>query len=172
MKSLILSFLSILMFLSCKEQDSNKKSALNSSSKCKTESIKTGLDSISLKGIKEIPQNILKNNQLTYLSVYGQDCDVAGIECLAINNLPKEIKNLENLEVLKLILNYIEKLPNEILELKKLRVLDLTENPNFSDLKTVGKIKWLKEFCCYGCNISEKEIQDLKKELPGCTIGH
>ena len=127
-------------------------------------------DSLSLKGIKEIPKSVFKRTELTYLSIYGQDCDVQPMECFAINKLPSEISNLKNLETLKLTLNYIESLPIEILELKKLRVLDLTENPNFSDLETVGKIKWLKEFYCFGCNISDKEIDQLKKELPNCKI--
>ncbi|QNK78253.1 leucine-rich repeat domain-containing protein [Winogradskyella sp. PAMC22761] len=128
-------------------------------------------DSLSLKGIKEIPSSVFKQTELTFLSIYGQDCDIRPMECFAINEIPSEIGNLKNLEVLKLTLNYIEKLPIEILELKKLRVLDLTENPNFSDLETVGKIKWLKEFYCFGCKLSEKEIEKLKKELPNCKIG-
>jgi Leucine-rich repeat (LRR) protein len=128
-------------------------------------------NSLSLKGIKEIPKSVFKRTELTYLSIYGQDCDIRPMECFAINKLPTEIRNLKNLETLKLTLNYIEELPIEILELKKLRVLDLTENSNFSDLKTVGKIKWLKEFYCFGCNLSDEEIYQLKKELPNCKIG-
>ncbi|MGJ8667533.1 MAG: leucine-rich repeat domain-containing protein [Patiriisocius sp.] len=128
-------------------------------------------DLLSLERIKEIPQCVFKRTELKYLSVFGQDCDIRPMECFAINEIPSEIGNLKNLEVLKLTLNYIEKLPIEILKLKKLRVLDLTENPNFSDLETVGKIKWLKEFYCFGCKFSEKEIEKLKKELPNCKIG-
>lgn len=127
-------------------------------------------DSISLKGIKEIPKNIFERTELKYLSVFGEDCDIKPMECFAINEVPKEIQNLKNLEVLRLTLNYIVELPIEILELKKLKVLDLTENPNFSDLETIKKIKWLKEFYCFGCNLSNKEILLLKKELPNCKI--
>lgn len=137
----------------------------------KIERLKTKHDSLHLNGIKEIPLDVFKRINLTFLSIYGQDCDVSEVDCLAINKLPAEIRNLKNLEVLKLSLNYIEELPFEILELKKLRILDLTENPNFSDIETVGKIKWLKEFYCFGCNLSEKEINQLKKELPNCKIG-
>ncbi len=127
-------------------------------------------DSLSLTGIKEIPKRVFNRTELKYLSVIGQDCDIRPMECFAINEIPKDIQNLKNLEVLRLTLNYINKLPIKILELKKLEILDLTDNPNFSDLETVGKIKWLKEFYCYGCNLSEKEIDQLKKELPNCKI--
>ncbi len=128
-------------------------------------------DSLSLTGIKEIPKKVFNRTELKYLSVIGQDCDIRPMECFAINEISKDIQNLKNLEVLRLTLNYINNLPIEVLELKKLKILDLTDNPNFSDLETVGKIKWLKEFYCYGCNLSEKEIDRLKKELPNCKIG-
>lgn len=129
------------------------------------------IDSLSLKGIKEIPKNVFNLTELKYLSVYGQDCDMRPMECFAIREIPKEIQNLKNLEVLRLTLNYIRKLPIEILELEKLKILDLTENPNFSDLETVKKMKWLEEFYCFGCNLSDKEVELLKKELPNCKIG-
>jgi hypothetical protein len=127
-------------------------------------------DSLNLKGIKEIPQSVFKLTELKYLSVFGQDCDIRPMECFAINKIPKEIKKLKNLEVLRLTLNYITELPIEILELKTLKVLDLTENPNFTDLETVGKIKWLEEFYCFGCNLSDKDVLLLKKKLPSCKI--
>jgi len=128
-------------------------------------------DSLSLTGIKEIPKKVFNRTELKYLSIIGQDCDIKPMDCFAINEVPKDIQNLKNLEVLRLTLNYINKLPIEILELKKLKILDLTDNPNFSDLETVGKIKWLKEFYCYGCNLSDKGIDQLKIELPNCKIG-
>ena len=124
-----------------------------------------------MKGIKEIPFEVFEKTELTYLCVYGQDCDIAQVECFAIREIPKEIANLKNLEVLDLFLNYIEKLPKEILELKKLKVLSLSENPNFSDIETVGKMKWLESFSCYGCYLSKEEIEYLKKQLPNCKIG-
>ena len=127
-------------------------------------------DSLSLKGIKEIPKSVFEQTELTYLSIYGQDCDIRPMECFAINQIPKEIQNLKDLEVLRLTLNYIVDLPIEILELKKLKVLDLTENPQFSDIETLKKIKWLKQFYCFGCNLSEKQIELLKMELPNCKI--
>lgn len=127
-------------------------------------------DSLSLKGIKEIPQSVFKRTELKYLSVFGQDCDIRPMECFAIEKIPKEIKYLKNLEVLRLTLNYITELPIEIVELRKLKVLDLTENPNFTDLETLEKIKWLEEFYCFGCNLSDKEVLVLKKKLPNCKI--
>ncbi|WP_203296763.1 leucine-rich repeat domain-containing protein [Luteirhabdus pelagi] len=128
------------------------------------------IDSLSLKGIKEIPNEIFENDNLIYLSVFGQDCDIRPKECFAIDKLPPEIGKLVNLEELRLTLNYIQKLPNEILNLRKLRILDLTENQHFSDLETISKMHWLEEFYCFGCYISDNEIEKLRKKLPNCKI--
>lgn len=170
MKNQILLFYIILLFFSCHEkQQKNKTEQLF----IKTNQVRNEekiSDSLSLKGIKEIPIEVFEKTWLTYLYVFGQDCDVIGVECFAIKEIPKEIKNLKNLEILSLPVNYIEKLPNEILELRKLKVLDLTENPSFDDIEIVGKMKWLESFSCYGCYLSKEEIEYLKNELPNCEI--
>ncbi len=171
MQNQILVFSILLLFFSCNEKSQKNKSKKLFTETTQVENKEEKSDSLSLKRIKEIPVEVFDKNWLTYLSVIGQDCCLAGVECLAIREIPKEIKNLKNLETLSLTLNYIEKLPLEILELKKLKVLSLTENPSFADIETVGKIKWLEEFYCYGCYLSKEEIEYLKKQLPNCKIG-
>lgn len=130
----------------------------------------SSLASLSLKGIKNIPMDVFAHKKVKYLSVYGQDCDIAGMECFAIKEIPPQIQELKKLETLVLTLNYIEKLPPEILELKNLKTLDLSENPNFIDIETVSKIKSLEKFYCYGCHLSEEKIQVLKDKLPNCEV--
>lgn len=127
-------------------------------------------DSLAIKGVKSIPPNVFNRTELKYLFVWGQDCDISGRECFAISEIPKEIKKLENLEELHLPLNYITKLPIEILELKNLKVIDLSENPGFADIETVSQMNWLEEFYCFGCHLSESDIEKLKTELPDCKI--
>ena len=128
-------------------------------------------DSLSITGVKTIPLNVFSRKELKYLSIWGQDCDIAEMECFAISEIPNEIEKLEKLEELHLTLNYITTLPSQILTLKKLRVLDLSENPGFRDLNKIVRMTWLEEFYCFGCHISKAELETLKKELPNCKIG-
>ena len=156
---------------SCLGQSSNKpeseKTIPNQESITKVDT----KDSVSITGVKTIPSDVFNRSELKYLSIWGQDCDIAGVECFAISKIPKEIEKLENLEELHLTLNYITTLPSEILKLKKLRVLDLTENPGFNDIEKVVQMKWLEEFYCFGCHLSKTDLQKLKQELPNCKIG-
>lgn len=170
MKNQVLVFLILFLFFSCNEKPQEKQSEEIFTETSQIESKTNKSDSLSLTGIKEISNDIFDKTWLTYLDILGQDCCMAGVECLAIREIPKEIKNLKNLETLHLTLNYIHELPIEILELKKLKVLNLTDNPGFSDIQTVGKMKWLESFSCYGCYLSKEEIKYLKKELPNCEI--
>ena len=160
------------MFItSCSSQEKNDNLSTRKLSDIDTLFVDRKSDSLSLKGIKSIPSEVFNQTQLTYLSVWGQDCDMPEIECYAIREIPKDISKLKNLTELRLTLNYIEKLPVEILELKSLRILDLTENLWFSDIETVIKMNWLKEFSCFGCYLSDSDIEKLKKGLPDCKIG-
>lgn len=129
------------------------------------------LDSISISRAKKIPSIVFDKSELKYLSVLGQDCCLSGVECFAISKIPNQIEKLTNLEELHLTLNYIQSLPIEILHLKKLRILDLTDNPSFKDIDTIVQMTWLEEFYCYGCHLSETDIESLKKGLPNCTLG-
>ncbi|MFT5917499.1 MAG: Leucine-rich repeat (LRR) protein [Bacteroidia bacterium] len=65
-------------------------------------------DSLFLTGVKSIPSGVFKRVDLKYLSVWGEYCDIYGVECFAISELPKKIEKLKNLEELRLTLNYIE----------------------------------------------------------------
>ncbi|WP_375561313.1 hypothetical protein ACE193_01805 [Bernardetia sp. OM2101] len=169
MKNQILLFSIILFLFACNQDNIIRHSRKDVKQLQKLDNLIS--NSLTLIKIKKIPTEVFDKTNLTYLSVIGQDCCMAGVECFAIREIPKEIKNLKNLETLSLTLNYIEKLPLEILELKKLKILSLTDNPSFSDIETVSKMKWLEEFYCYGCNLSKEEIEYLKKQLSDCKIG-
>ena len=171
MKSIQFLIIVVIVLQSCSGQSSNKpeseKTILNKLLITKVDT----KDSLSITGVKTIPFNVFKRKELKYLSIWGQDCDIAGEECFAISEIPNEIEKLENLEELHLTLNYITTLPSEILKLKSLRVFDLTENPGFNDIDKVVQMKWLEEFYCFGCHLSETDIEKLKQELPNCKIG-
>ena len=128
-------------------------------------------DSLSISGVKAIPHDVFDRRDLKYLSIWGQDCDIVGMECFAISEISSEIEKLRNLEELHLTLNYITTLPSEILELKKLRVLDLTENPGFNDIERIVQMTWLEEFYCFGCHLSKADLEELQQKLPNCKIG-
>jgi hypothetical protein len=169
----IIQFLIIVVIVlqSCSGQSSNKA---ESEKTIPNQELITKIDtkdSLSITGVKTIPSDLFNRSELKYLSIWGQDCDMLGVECFAISQIPNEIEKLENLEELHLTLNYITTLPSEILKLKKLRVLDLTENPGFNDIDKVVQMKWLEEFYCFGCHLSETDLEKLKQELPNCKIG-
>ena len=169
MKNYILLFSVLIFSFSCsKKQEGKNEPVLIDTNQLEKRERKS--DSLILKGVKEIPTEVFEKTWLTYLYVHGQDCDVIGVECFAIREVPREIKNLKNLEELNLFLNYVDKLPKEILELKKLKILNLSENPAFSDMETVGKMKWLEQFSCFGCHFSKEEIEYLQRQLPNCKI--
>ncbi|MCH2233528.1 MAG: hypothetical protein MK078_04685 [Crocinitomicaceae bacterium] len=127
-------------------------------------------DSAFITGVMDFPQEVFNHPNLKYISVWGQDCDIAGMPCYAIDSIPNRIDELTELEELHLGLNYIDELPPNILKLEKLRVLDMLENPGFNDVETVAKIQSLEEFTCFGCRLTEEEKDYLRENLPNCEL--
>lgn len=160
-----------LGLMSCKSTNENSSSKDTVSLNDDRVIIFESTDSLAIRRVKVFPHDILNRKELRYLSIIGQDCDITGMECFAITSIPSEIDKLENLEELYLPLNYITKLPHEILNLKQLEVLDLSDNPGFADVTTLQQMNWLKEFYCYGCQLSDADIKALKMSLPDCIIG-
>ena len=136
--------------------------------------LKTGLD--------EIPENILRQKQLTYLDLSAECCnenkfyilpaklfDLTNLKYLKlkycqIEKLPPQIKNLTNLIQLDLSQNNLATLPTEFGKLTKLTTLNLFDNhltslpPEFGNLINLHKLN----LCCNALIILPREIGNLK----------
>ncbi len=145
--------------------------------------LKTGLD--------EIPENILRQKQLTYLDLSAECCnenkfyilpaklfDLTNLKYLKlkycqIEKLPPQIKNLTNLIQLDLSQNNLATLPTEFGKLTKLTTLNLFDNhltslpPEFGNLINLHKLN----LCCNALIILPREIGNLKNltQLVLCT---
>ncbi|MBS1508035.1 MAG: leucine-rich repeat domain-containing protein [Bacteroidetes bacterium] len=126
---------------------------------------------------KEIPDSVFTLKNLKVLGIGGMDCDaVDRANCWCISIIPKKIKRLKKLEVLRISLSRIRKLPRQLKRLKYLKVLDLDENLGLSDIAIVTELSDLEELVLYDCYLDSlpKDIGKLKKlkylGLTGNTI--
>ena len=168
------AFLFIPLFFACNSEE-NQVSEINVDTEDalimrKEASISIENDSAFVTGVMEFPEEIFDHPNIKYISIWGQDCDIAGEPCYAIDSIPNRIGELTELEELHLGLNYIDELPPGILKLEKLRVLDMLENPGFNDVETVAKIQTLEEFTCFGCRLTDEEKAYLREHLPNCEM--
>jgi hypothetical protein len=159
--------------------------------------------STSTKQLKSdiIPDSILQMVNLKNLSITGMDCDYKLLddkgnditECWMIKEIPRQIRNLKNLETLQLTLTAISTIPSEIGELENLRSIDLTDNSGLTDISPLTKLASLEELYLNGCSITRMpnemtnlkrlrklglvgnhldstERERIKKDLPNCEI--
>jgi Leucine-rich repeat (LRR) protein len=144
----------------------------------------------------QIPKDVFKKTNLICLTIFGMECDYVILnqeqQCWTIKEIPSDIKELTNLEILGFSNNLISKIPNEILFLKKLRIIDFTDNA-LSDIDILTHLINLEELYLFGCNISKLpldigklkrlkiigltgnplndiEIERLRSALPDCMI--
>ena len=131
---------------------------------------------------------------LKQLSIQGMECDYGdSTTCWMIREIPIQISNLKNLEILQLNLNAIQTIPKEIGNLKKLKTLDLTDNSALSEIQAITSLSNLETLVLFGCgltklpsdigqlkklkylgltgnNIDSIELDRIKKALPICKI--
>jgi hypothetical protein len=101
--------------------------------------------------LKEFPIEILKNNKgLIYLDLRGNQLD----------EFPKEIGQLQKLEVLDLSYNNLVELPKEIGQLQNLVILRLGNNNLVELPKEIGKLQNLIEL-----HIDHNQLKELPKEI-------
>jgi hypothetical protein len=140
-----------------------------------------------------IPDSVFQMTALKHLAISGMDCHQSGRDCWMISEIPSAIKNLEQLRSLSLTLQAIERLPLELAALKDLESLDLTDNANLSDIGVITQMQGLKHLYLFGCrltklpadlsglkklerlgltgnNLSDKELQRVRKALLNCEI--
>jgi internalin A len=109
----------------------------------------TGLDLYDC-GLKELPSEIGKLQNLTKLNLWGNQ----------LSDLPPEIVKLQNLTYLLLGNNQLSDLPPEIVKLQNLNLLDLGGN-QFSNLPPViGELQKLTEL-----NLEANQLSNLPPEI-------
>lgn len=106
------------------------------------------LDFSELDEISQLPPEIGRVTSLEVLIVTG------------LNELPKEIAKLKNLNRLYLNSNYLSELPREIVQLKKLSILDLSFNYLTEFPKEIVQLKNLSIL-----DISSNQLSELPKEI-------
>lgn len=114
-------------------------------------------------------------------------------QCWAVSEIPKQIGSLVNLQNISLTVNNVHELPAEMNALHKLKLLDLTDNPSVKNIEVVTTLTSLEELYLYGCQmttlpanigalrhlkklgltgnyLTDKELERIKKALPGCVV--
>jgi tetratricopeptide (TPR) repeat protein len=87
-----------------------------------------------------------------------------------ISYFPDELLTIEKLEHLDLSFNQIEDLPEGIGNLINLKFLNLSNNLLNKSPADMGKLKNLKTLILNGNSIPAQDINELRTQLPGCTI--
>ena len=85
-----------------------------------------------------------------------------------LNNI-SGLSNSKDLEILCLSYNHIENI-KPLTELKKLTFLDIASNHKFSDIQSLIQMKQLTTLNISNTDISKKEYNFQRQQLPNCTI--
>lgn len=132
----------------------------------------------TLRGIKQLDyKNIItvsvlnaSNNKLKDISILKEAVNLKSLD-LSMNEITdiSSLKVINKLEILKLQSNKIDSI-DALAGLVKVKHLDLSEN---ADLKEISKLKGMVQLeflSLKGTKVSEKEVEQLKKEIPNCII--
>ena len=83
--------------------------------------------------------------------------------------LPAEIRHLSNLQVLNISSNKMTSLPAELGQLSKLRILNASNNQFTGIPHELGNLQNLEVLDLSGNDISEFDLQEIRKKLPAST---
>jgi leucine-rich repeat protein SHOC2 len=86
-----------------------------------------------------------------------------------IGALPAEIRHLSNLQALNISNNKMTGLPAELGQLSKLRILNAANNQLTGIPHELGNLRNLEILNLSGNNISEFDLQEIRKKLPAST---
>lgn len=89
-----------------------------------------------------------------------------------ITEIPNELFEIKNLQYLFLDHNNISEIPKDISKLKNLKLFSIKHNKLTKLPKCLSKLKKLELFFLHDNNISETDIEKLKKSLPDCKISY
>jgi Leucine-rich repeat (LRR) protein len=105
---------------------------------------------LSGKHLKEIPDSVYLNSEVTYLDLGSSDVTfypplsvLVDSNANDISLLPEQIGKLTNLKTLVLNTNKLTTLPNSITKLINLEVLDLSINKDLDIVQELDKLKQL-----------------------------
>lgn len=84
-------------------------------------------------------------------------------------SLPAEIRHLSNLQVLNISNNKMTGLPAELGQLSKLRILNASNNQLTGIPHELGNLRNLEVLNLSGNDISEFDLNDIRKKLPAST---
>jgi Leucine-rich repeat (LRR) protein len=112
---------------------------------------------LSGRGLTNVPNEVFLMKDLVELNL--SDNRLTGA-------LPSEIKELENLRILKVSSNQMTGLPAEIGQLNNLEILDVSNNQIIGLPYELGNLKNLKTFNLSGNNYSSLDFDIISKEMP------
>jgi hypothetical protein len=109
----------------------------------------------------KIPDSIFQIPTLRRLTVNGGGCNRSAgnnsssnnANCWMIREIPAEIANMQQLQLLELKANDLHTLPQELAYLSKLKTLDLSDNPALTNVNPVTKLVNLENLYLYGCDL-------------------
>jgi Leucine-rich repeat (LRR) protein len=113
---------------------------------------------LSNRGLDKLPENVLSMRNLESLDI--SDNNLTGA-------LPAEIKNLQNLKILKANNNNMTGVPAEIGQMSKLEILDLSNNQLTGLPYELGNLKNLKILNLSGNDYAEQDLERIREGLPG-----
>jgi Leucine-rich repeat (LRR) protein len=149
----------------------------------------------------KIPDSIFQIPTLRRLTINGGGCNrnagnnsvSSNANCWMIREIPAEISNMQQLQLLELKANDLRTIPQELAYLSKLKTLDLSDNPALTNVNPVTKLVNLENLYLYGCDlqvlpadidnlvnlkqlglagnrIGVAEQERIRQALPGCKI--
>jgi Leucine-rich repeat (LRR) protein len=130
---------------------------------------------LSGKHLKEIPDSVFQNNEITYLDLGSSEVTfypplsaLIDHNSNSISFLPEKIGRLTALKTLILNTNQLTTLPNSITKLIHLEVLDLSINKDLEIVKQLNKLKQLpklKILKIVDIKMSKDEVTRVKMSL-------
>ncbi len=131
---LALTVVSVLLFLSVSQSQTNKNTFYNLNEAFKNPQKVVKLD-LSNQGITSLPDSVSQFKNLKHLDISGN----------YFRKLPEQISTLKNLRILDLSDNELTEIPIFLTNLKKLKSLDLTNNDRIASSTSVVLISEFKK---------------------------
>lgn len=112
---------------------------------------------LSNQNLSKLPSTVLNQDNLIELNISNNKL---------VGALPAEIKNLQNLKVLKAANNLMTGVPAEIGQMQNLEILDLSNNQLTGLPYELGNLKNLKTFNISGNQYAASDLKIITDKLP------